>query len=68
MPSPAVSNPHARDHLKRAFEQSKANLAPYAGPTKSRADVEAPHPQRFRNDRVDRDAAHNSQNTVRVRR
>jgi len=43
------------------------NLAPDTGPTESRAHVEAPHPQRIRDKRVDRDAADSSQNVVRVR-
>ena len=43
------------------------NLAPDTGPTKSRAHVEAPHPQRLGDDRVDCNAAYRSQDAVRVR-
>jgi hypothetical protein len=39
------------------FEESLGNLAPNTGPTKSRAAVEAPHPQRVRDDRIDGNAA-----------
>jgi hypothetical protein len=49
------------------FEQGKGNLAPYTGPTKSRADVETPHPQRLGDDRVDCNAAYRSQDAFRVR-
>jgi len=42
---------HHSNPLKCAFEQGKGNLAPDTGPTKSRADVEPPHPQRVGNDR-----------------
>jgi len=43
------------------------NLAPDTGPTESRAHVEAPHPQRVRDDRIDGNAADGSQHAFRVR-
>jgi hypothetical protein len=52
--------------LERTFEQSKGNLAPDTGPTKSRAHVETPNPQRVRDDRIDGNAADSSQHTFRV--
>jgi hypothetical protein len=58
---------HNTNPLERTFEQSKGDLAPDTGPTESRADVEAPHPQRIRDYGVDRDAADGSQNLIRVR-
>jgi hypothetical protein len=52
--------------LERTFEQSKGNLAPDTGPTKSRAHVETPNPQRVRDDRIDGNTADSSQHTFRV--
>jgi len=49
------------------FEESLGNLAPNTGPTKSRAHVESPHPQRVRDDRIDGNSADGSQHAFRVR-
>jgi hypothetical protein len=49
------------------FEQGMGNLAPDTGPTESRAHVEAPHPQRVRDDRIDGNSADGSQHAFRVR-
>jgi hypothetical protein len=37
---------HYTNPLERTFEQGQGDLAPDSSPTKSRAHVEAPHPQR----------------------
>jgi hypothetical protein len=46
---------------KCPFEQGMSNFAPYTGPTESGADIEAPHPQRFWDNGVNRDPAYSSQ-------
>jgi hypothetical protein len=58
---------HDTNPLERFFEQAKGNLAPDTGPTESRTDIETPHPQRIRDDRVDRDPPDSGQDTIRVR-
>ena len=58
---------HDTNPLERTFEQSKGDLAPDTGPTESWADVEAPHPQRVRGDRIDGNSADGSQHALRVR-
>jgi hypothetical protein len=49
------------------FEESLSDRATDTGPTESPADVEAPHPQRLGDDRVDCNAAYRSQDAFRVR-
>ena len=58
---------HYTNPLERTFEQGQGDLAPNTSPTKSRAHVEAPHPQRLGDDRVDCNAAYRSQDAFRVR-
>ena len=50
-----------------AFEESLRYLAPDTGPPESPADVEAPHPQRVRDDRIDGNAADGSNHAFGVR-
>jgi hypothetical protein len=58
---------HYTNPLERTFEQGQGDLAPNTSPTKSRAHVEAPHPQGIRVNGVDRDPADGSQHAFRVR-
>jgi len=49
------------------FEENLGNFATNTGPPERWADVEAPHPQRVRDDRIDGNAADGSQHAFRVR-
>jgi hypothetical protein len=58
---------HYTNPLERTFEQGQGDLAPNTSPTKNRAHVEAPHPQRIRDDRIDGNTTDGSPHACRIR-